>query len=566
MSKVVVKEFIMDDKEKLESLNIRERQKLNLRPIDFYKEIDTLYLDSLADGDRFYLQDFGIYNNELNEEEFMLRLRFPAGRISNENLLEIAKIVKQYNLYIILTARSGMQLHGLDEDNVIEVYKKLDALDIISWQTFGDNIRNIATDVFDGCGKYNIIEVYPYIQQMQEFILKVPEYVGLLPRRISTGISGSYANGGSFFASDLYFALAKKGDVYGFNVYMGGKNTELALDANIFLEKEEVVEFFKAFVIAFNKHGLRFDRERTRLFHMLEDIGIEKFRSHIEEEYKKELQPCGTTLLEKVVFDEFEELKNGEYSFCYHSKFARIEAQEILDIANLAVENSYEVRIGIDQQLYILGLKDKKFPVLHDNENRTVLACAGSEFCPYSYWNIKDETNYLPLDRIEKHKIVVGFSGCLKGCAKHQHSDMGLVGLRSSKYGVSQKTARLYLGAQYSFGTKVAELIYLAIPLPHLKGLLNLIIDELENSDYDDFEEFSHNILNKFSANFLALWFLGKIETKKDIKLEVGNELELLNKHFGELEFIKYLDDDDDNLEAVDFQCKKVWGYKLSVG
>lgn len=557
MSKATIKPFNMDTQEQQEDINNIEKQKLNLRPIDFYKELDTLYMDSLGKGDRYYLQDFGIYNNELTDDEFMLRLRLPAGRISNENLLEIAKIATEYKLYILLTARSGMQLHGLDEDNVIEVFKKVDALGVSSWQTFGDNIRNIASDVFDGCGKYNMIEVYPYVKQMEEFILEVPEYVGMLPRRVSIGISGSYANGGSFFASDLYFALAKKDNVYGFNVYMGGKNTEIAQDVNIFLEKEEVVDFFKAFVIAFNKYGLRKHRNRTRLFHLLEEIGIEQFKSHIKEEYQNDLNSKGVLYLEKTVFEEYEELKDGTYSFCYHTNFSKISAEELLNIANISFENNYEIRIGTDQQLYIFGLKEKNFPLLYQNINRTVLSCAGSEFCPYSYWNIKDETQYLPLERIEKYKILIGFSGCLKGCAKHQHSDIGLVGLRSSIYGYSQKTARLYLGGEYSFGKKVAKQVFKSVPLHSLEEVIDVIIDEFENSIYDDFEDFSKNILNHLSANFLALWFLGKIESKNNSKLEVAYELSLLNDNFSELEFMKYLE--TGYSDALDFQSKKLW-------
>ncbi len=547
----------MDGASAFTELNSIEKQKLNLRPMEYYKEIDTLSLDSLGDRDRFYLQNFGIYNNALSDDEFMIRLRFPAGRISNQNLLDIAKIAIQHNASILLTARAGIQLHGLDEDNIMGIFQKIDALGINSWQTFGDNIRNIATDVFDGCGKYNIIEVYPYIQQMQEFILKVPEYVGMLPRRISTAISGSFANGGSFFASDLYFALAKKENVYGFNVYMGGKNSELAQDANIFLRKEEVVEFFKAFVIAFHKYGLRQYRNRTRLFHLLEKIGIEKFKSHIEDEYKNNLPPKGTLCLEKTNFKDFEELKNGDYSYCYRTNFAKITADELLNIATLSIQNNYEVRIGIDQQFYIFGLKDTKISLSSNIKNTTVLACAGSEFCPYSYWNIKDETEFLPLERIEKYKLVVGFSGCMKGCAKHQHSDIGLVGLRTSEYSYTQKIARLYLGGEYSFGKQVAKQIFKGIPLPHLKEIINVIIDEFENSIYDDFEEFSQYILNHLSANFLALWFLGKIESKKDAKLEVGDEMDLLIRHFNEFEFCKFLEDDFS--EALRFQTKKLW-------
>jgi ferredoxin-nitrite reductase len=557
MSQTTIKAFNMDTQEQQNSINSIEKQKLNIKPIDYYKELDTLYLDSLGNGDRYYLQDFGIYNNELNDDEFMLRLRLPAGRITNDTLLKLSNIALEYNLYVLLTARSGIQLHGLDEDNIIEVFKKIDDLGLSSWQTFGDNVRNIATDVFDGVGKHNIIEVYPYIQKMQEFILKVPQYVGMLPRRISTGISGSSANGGSFFASDLYFALAKKDDIYGFNVYMGGKNTELAQDCNIFLQKEELVEFFEAFVIAFNKHGLRKKRSRTRLFHLLEDIGIDTFKSYIQEEYKQTIQSKGTIVLDKVVFDQYEELKDGTYSFCYHSDFAKITAQELHDIANISIQNNYEVRVATDQQLYIFGLDKKEFKLSSNNENRTVLACAGSEFCPYSYWNIKDETEYLPLKRIEKNKILIGFSGCLKGCAKHQHSDIGLVGLRSSKYGFSQKTTRIYLGAEYTFGKEVAKQIYSAIPLTNLEEVLNIIIDEFENSIYKDFEEFSKNILNKLSANFLALWFLAKIESKIDTKLTVSNEEELLRSTFKDLEFLSYLEDDFS--EAVKFQNMKLW-------
>lgn len=560
MGKKELSEFVMDDKEKLESLNIREKFKAATRPIDYYKELDSLYLDSLGEGDRFFLQDFGIYNNELNDDEFMLRLRFIGGRIETKDLINIARIVKENDLYIIITARAGIQLHGLDEDNLLDVYKELKALDINTWQSFGDNVRNITTDIFDGRAKQNHIDVYPYIEQMTDFILKNPKYVGLLPRRISTGISGSSSNGASFYASDLYFALAKKDGIYGFNILMGGKNTEIAQDANIFIEKENVLDFFKAMIEAFNKHGLRFERDRTRLFHLLEDIGMEKFKEHIEVEYKKPWKEKGEQLLEKIVFDEFELLEDGTYAFCYRSNFARIEADEILAIATLANDNNYEVRMGTDQQIYILGLKEPKIELKHDNENRTVLACAGSEFCPYSYWNIKDETQYLPLEKIQEHRLLIGFSGCLRGCAKHEHSDIGLVGLRSSYFGAPQKTARIYLGALYTHGEATARLIFQAVPLIHIKKTLELVIQEFEASIYDDFEEFAKNILNKFSINFLNLWFLAKYESNKKVYLSLEDEKELLEKNFSELACISKFE----NLqEAVDFQTKKMWGSEV---
>jgi len=45
-----------------EKLNKREKYKARLRPIDYYKEFEDLDFESLGEGDRFYLQDFGIFN------------------------------------------------------------------------------------------------------------------------------------------------------------------------------------------------------------------------------------------------------------------------------------------------------------------------------------------------------------------------------------------------------------------------------------------------------------------------------------------------------------------------
>ncbi|MEK6659439.1 MAG: nitrite/sulfite reductase, partial [Campylobacterota bacterium] len=241
-------------------LNKRERYKAQLKPIDYYKDFENIDFESLTEGDRFYLQDFGIFNVDFLEDEFTIRLRIPGGRISAKNFQQIADIVDEYNLTIILTARAGIQLHGIEADDVLDIHKRINALGISTWQSFGDNVRNIVTDVYDGYGKYSQIETYPIVMQMHDYIIKNPRYVGMLPRRVSIGISGNSANVTSFFANDIYFALSKKDGVFGFNVYMGGKNTEVAVSADIFLKEDEVFDFFKAFVEAFFLHGSRFSR------------------------------------------------------------------------------------------------------------------------------------------------------------------------------------------------------------------------------------------------------------------------------------------------------------------
>lgn len=551
-------------------LNKRERHKKNLSPFEYYPQIETLDFTSISEGDSFYLQDFGIFNTPIEEEEYTLRLRITAGRITTAQLRAISSIVKHYNLEIILTARAGMQLHGLNSENILNIFNQINDLGISTWQTFGDNVRNIVTDVYDGRGAASVIETYPLILQMQEYFLKTPHLVGMLPRRISTGISGNSANVTSFFANDLYFALAKKGDVFGFNVYMGGKNTEIARSADIFLLPDEVVSFFIAFIEAFNKHGLRFTRSRTRLFYLLEEIGMETFLEHIAHEYQKNWQKAGELVLEKSFFSRYQQLRDGSFAFCYESSFGRMSAEELSAIANFAEIQNAEVRLGIDHNIYLLGLSERFTPFERLIKSQTVVACAGSHYCPYSFWNIKDDAQLLPLEKIHEHRIQIGISGCAKGCGRHQHCDIGLIGLRTNNFGDTDKGARIYIGAEHSTGMSVGRELFEMVPMKHIRSVIEIIIEEYEHSGKDTFESFSSDILNRYSIEFFALWILAKLESGSTIAMSaVGAqdnlfeenqfilEKELFLQHFSKKSYVVYIGDDFN--EAIRQVSQKLW-------
>ena len=347
----------IDIEETHKRLNRHERFKVELQSDEYISILESLDFDNLGEGDRFNLNDLGIFNAEIADDEFTLRLRIAGGRVTAAQLQSIAEIATKHDLEVVLTARAQMQLHGLTEENVIEVFKQVNALGIPTWQTFGDNVRNIVTDVYDGRGRYSELEVYPFIEEMQTYILENPKLVGMLPRRLSTGITGTRANVSSFYANDIYFALAQKNGSLGFNLFLGGKNTEVAQDANIFLPPEEVTPLFKAIVESFNQHGLRYKRTRTRLFHLLEDIGMEAFKTHLQVAYRKEWESAGELLLEKGSFAPVEQLADGSYAYCYRTDFARVTPQELTKIADYAVENGAEIRLGIDHHIYILGLE-----------------------------------------------------------------------------------------------------------------------------------------------------------------------------------------------------------------
>ena len=127
----------------------------------------------------------------------------------------------------------------------------------------------------------------------------------------------------------------------------------------------------------------------------------------------------------------------------------------------------------------------------------------------------------LPLERLRTLNVSLGYSGCLKGCGKHQHVDIGLVGLRTAIFGPTQKSLRFFIGGQYTYGEAPARLILMAIPLHGLNDLIHVVLDEFIQSGYSDFERFSQEILNRFSTSFLALWFLSKLYFSETTPLKV---------------------------------------------
>ena len=510
-------------------LNKIERLKANLKPVEYLSRLQSLDFTNLDESDRFYLKNFGIYTQSQRTDEFMLRVRVAGGRIGVEQVEAIVKVAKEFDAKIILTARAQIELQKLRPDNILNAYLMLESLGLTSWQTLTDNFRNIVTDVYDGIGQDSQIEVYSLILQMQELFLKKAEYVGMVPRKFNTAICGTKSVATSFFGNDCYFALAIKDGVFGFNLYLGGKNNEVAKSANIFVKQEDVVELFRAVIDAYLKYGFRGSRTKARLFFLIDSVGIEGLVEYIKEFYSKPISCAGKMLVSKLdSSDDFYKLANGKYAYRFKSRFGEIDIDSLESVIEFAKQNRLELRFGIDQNIYMLGLECKEVPFKGLSANQNMLVCAGSKYCFFSLFDTKDRAEELKLEKINRYGIKIGYSGCLKGCGRHYFSDIGLVGIRTNVYGDIEYGVRLFLGGLYTYGESGARLIYWAVPLRALNSVINVIIEEFEASGFSDFEEFSRVVLAKFESEFLAFWFLAKLYTKDNATLNKPDSFDYL--------------------------------------
>jgi len=499
-------------------LNKIEKLKEQLLPINY--DINSVDFNNLSEADRFYLKNFGIYNINLRPNIFMLRLRINGGLIDISSLELILKIAKEYDLELIITSRAALELHNIKPNDILKIYKKINSSSLTTHQTLTDNFRNFTTTPFDGIGIYNKIYAGPILEQIQNEILNNPLWFGIIPRKFNIAICGDLYTNLSFFNNDIFFALAKKDEIFGFNVYVGGKNSEAAKDLNIFVEPNEVKDIFLAIATVFKQKGSRGTRAKTRLFHLIQNLGLDNFRKEVLKIYNKKVKTKGEFLIKKGFSLK---LKDGTYAKEIKTNFGKIDLITLKNAIDLAKKENLKIKLSINQKLYLLGSKEPFDSALN------ITACAGSKYCPLSLWDIKQDTLNLPLERFKKLNISVGFSGCLKGCGKHHHYDIGLIGLRTNIYKETEKGARVFLGAIYTKNNaKASRMVFSIVPLRELNNLLNLILDEFENSYFSDFEDFA-NLLNSYSEGFLMVWFISKYIYKFNFLLN-KSEQELFKK------------------------------------
>jgi ferredoxin-nitrite reductase len=529
-------------------LNKIERLKFTLPPFKY--SLFKVDFFNLSEDDRFYLKNFGIYNTKLRKDEFFIRVRIPAGHIEKSKIIYILTLAKEFNVEIILTARAQLELHKATASNVYTIYKRLIERGITTHQTLTDNFRNIVTSPFDGIGKNSKIYCYPIIMKMQKVIGDNPKFFGMIPRKFNVAILGEEFSPFGFFGNDLYFGIAKKGDRLGFNIYVGGKNSSSAKDIDIFLDKSLVPNAFEAVANIYLKYGLRGNRAKTRLYFLIESIGVDKFRELMVEELG-ELESKGEYLAKR---EDFKEQRDGLYLF--QSRYGKIDIDEFLRI----VEVADKVWLGVDQNIYYIA-KNKIEVQDRDFASNQITACAGSRYCALSLWDIKSDVDYLPIELIKKHNITIGFSGCLKGCGRHHFADIGIVGLRTNIFGKTAKSARVFLGGIYTKEeASPARLIFYAIPLEHLNSFVTLVINEFLLYKFKSFEDFSFNLLNRYSEGFLMVWFLSKIYLKHNLLLNKSED-ELFKDMEALEDFPKGVDSKENYIELVNYLKHKVWDY-----
>ena len=459
-----------------EPLNKNEQSKKDDHPLNVRARIENIYahrgFDSIDPADlRGRFRWMGLYTQraegfpgtdtghvdeeELDAPHFMLRVRVDGGGLTTEQLRVIGEISQTFARDTAdVTDRENIQLHWIRVEDMPEIWRRLEAVDLYTTEACGDCPRVILGSPVAGISADEVIDGTPAIDEIVERFIG-DRSLANLPRKFKTSISGQQDV--AHEVNDVAFVGVDHPEHGpGFDVHVGGglsTNPKLAVRLGAWVPLDEVADVWHAVVQVFRDYGYRRLRTRARIKFLIADWGPEKFRAgHGGRVPRRTLidgpapeAPAGTHRPRRRPRpDGRQPLRRRRPAGRPHLRPTLVGVAEAAEEAA-----SGRVRLTPYQKILVLDVPDRQARRAHrrarpprpagppDAVAPGAMACTGLEFCKLAFVDTKNRAGELveELDRrladvqdSLEHPVSIHLNGCPNSCARIQVADIGLKG------------------------------------------------------------------------------------------------------------------------------------------
>lgn len=459
---------------------------------------------------------------------FMVRTRVPGGKVTAKQFLEHLNICDELgNETLRITTRQGFQFHGVIKKNLKETVKQINDTLLTTLAACGDVNRNVmcCPAPFKNNAVYDQMQekadqiaahlkprttAYHEIwltdengekQNAAEFKpVDEPIYGTVyLPRKFKIAIALPEDNCIDIYTQDLGFlAVVENSQIVGYNVLVGGgqgktpsaEKTFVAIAQKLaFVTPEQVIGVAEAVVKVQRDFGNREDRKQARLKYTIHRMGLDGFKTKVEEYYGQSLpEPRGVDVTDVDDHIGWHQQGDGKLFLGINIECGRIKDEGSLRIKTglrkILEKYGMPTRLTALQSVILCDIdpKDKAdivqilvdHGIKQDHEltllRRYSIACPAFPTCGLS---ITESERALPsiIDQLEiemaklglqQDRIAVHMTGCPNGCARPYTPDIGLVGKQAGTNGAQGKYT-IYLGGNAQ-GTRLAYIYKDSVP------------------------------------------------------------------------------------------------------
>lgn len=399
----------------------------------------------------------GVYEQKpKGEGKFMMRVRINGGIMTSEQARALASIARDYGREVVdVTTRQAIQFHWLTVEQLPDIFNRLEAVGLYSYEACGDCPRTIVGNPLAGIDKDELFDTVDIVEEINDFFLMNRDFSNL-PRKYKISISANIYNNANAEINCLSFVPASKVidgvEVLGFHVLVGGglsAKPYLAQELDIFVRQEEALKVAIGITTIYRDYGYRQKRHHSRLKFLIADWGVEKFKDKLIEVVGP-LESAGTNRIvgwNAVYYDGvYAQKQEGLHFIGLNVPVGRTNSDEMDELADLADQyGDGKLRATMSQNLIISGVKTAdvekalEAPVLKRLSptapsflSRTV-SCTGNEYCNLALVETKERARqvaqYLDENIVCDEKIRIHFIGCPNACGQKHIADIGLKGL-----------------------------------------------------------------------------------------------------------------------------------------
>jgi ferredoxin-nitrite reductase len=451
----------------------------------------------------------GVFYRPVTPGKFMMRLRVPNGILSGEQMRVLGEIVQRYgdDGNADITTRQNLQLRGIRIEDIPDIFQRLKSVGMTSVQSGMDNVRNITGSPVAGLDADELIDTRELVQKVQDMITNCGQgnyQFTNLPRKFNIAIEGGRDNSVHAEINDIAFVPAYKEGELGFNVVVGGffsaKRCEAAIPMNVWVRpNQEVVDLCRGILEVYRDNGLRANRQKSRLMWLIDEWGIEEFRTRVANHLGYAL----ATAAEKDAIDwekrdhlgVFPQKQEGLSYIGLCVPVGRLFADDMFDLARIAeVYGSGELRLTVEQNVIIPNIAAENMATLLTEPllakftpnptplQRALVSCTGAQFCNFALIETKNKAVDLISQLDAQLNIPRGvrmhWTGCPNSCGQPQVADIGLMGTKARKDGKTVEGVDLYMGGKVGKDAHLGSCVQKGIPCEDLKSVLTSILIE----------------------------------------------------------------------------------------
>lgn len=500
------------------NLNKMEFTKLEKDGLDVIETIINKYskegFDSIDPSDMDRFKWAGVYQQRPKEGHFMMRVRIPGGVLTSQQARVLAEIATDYGRDLIdVTTRQSVQFHWLTVESLPDIFSRLGAAGMSSFEACGDCPRTIVGNPLAGIDPNEVLDTRPIVQQLEQFFLLNRDFSNL-PRKYKMSISANIHNTAHAQINDLAFTPARKTlngeEVTGFHVWVGGGLSTkpfMAQQLDVFCRPEDVVKVAAGVTTIFRDFGYRVKRTHARLKYLVADWGVDKFREELIK-ITGELPARGEDLIRSwnagYYYGIHEQKQPGLYYAGLSVPVGRMNAAEMAELARLADEygdgtigtcNSQNVLIRNIPADQVDAFRQEplianRFKLKPSTFVGYAISCTGIEYCNLAVVETKERmrtlAEYLDQTVTLDTPVRIHMVGCPNSCGQHQIADIGLQGAQVRTADGRVDAFDVHVGGTLEGEARFNRKLKARVPVDQLGPFLAQLIGSYKSERHED--------------------------------------------------------------------------------